>query len=312
MQFPFKTVKDRRFDVLGFGTNAVDYLIEVPKYPEFDSKIELSNYTQAAGGEIATAMVGLSRLGLRTAYAGSFGDDPAGEFGRQSLAIEGVDISLSRIVPGAKTQIAFIVIDTRNGERTVIWQRDAKLAISPADAPVAAVEDASVLHLSPHDTAACVKLAERARQCKTIVSIDIDKPFPRIDELLGSVDVLIASSSFPEDFTGIRDLRKAIVTIADRFGNAIVGVTLGEAGSLLYCQGNFIETKGFAVPGGCKDTTGAGDSFRAGFLFGLVSGESIENSARMANAVAALKCRAIGARTALPNRDELQSLLKNV
>ncbi|MER3631405.1 MAG: hypothetical protein C4325_03930 [Blastocatellia bacterium] len=165
--------------------------------------------------------------------------------------------------------------------------------------------------MSPHDTEACITLAKRAGQCQTIVSIDIDKPFPGIERLLGFVDVLIASSSFPQDFTGIADLRRAIATIADRFGNPIVGVTLGEAGSLFCCQGNFVETKGFAVPGGCKDTTGAGDSFRAGFLFGLISGENIEESARIANAVAALKCRAIGARTALPHPEELRSLLTN-
>ncbi|MCV4732194.1 PfkB family carbohydrate kinase, partial [Escherichia coli] len=87
------------------------------------------------------------------------------------------------------------------------------------------------------------------------------------------------------------DLRSAIVELASKYNNGLIGVTLGESGSLLYSAGYFIETKGFAVPGGCRDTTGAGDSFRAGLIFGLFSGESIEESARIANAVAALKCR---------------------
>jgi sugar/nucleoside kinase (ribokinase family) len=84
---------------------------------------------------------------------------------------------------------------------------------------------------------------------------------------------------------------------------------LGEEGSLIYCENEFIKTGGYKVPGVCKDTTGAGDSFRAGFLYGLLKNETVETAAKMANAVAALKCREIGARTALPNNEELKRLL---
>ena len=63
------------------------------------------------------------------------------------------------------------------------------------------------------------------------------------------------------------------------------------------------------VPGGCRDTTGAGDSYRVGLIYGLLHGASVEEAARMANAVAALKCRAVGARTSLPGRAELHDLL---
>jgi sugar/nucleoside kinase (ribokinase family) len=94
-----------------------------------------------------------------------------------------------------------------------------------------------------------------------------------------------------------------------RYGCTVTGDTLGESGSLPFCGDQFIETPGFAVPGGCQDTTGAGDSFRVGLLYGLVKGESIETSAKMANAVAALKCRAVGARTSLPTVVELNDLL---
>lgn len=81
MKFPFQLLPDNDFDVIGFGTNAVDYLIQVHEYPAFDSKMELVDYTQAAGGEAASRMAGLQRLGYRTAYAGRFGDDPAERWG---------------------------------------------------------------------------------------------------------------------------------------------------------------------------------------------------------------------------------------
>lgn len=312
MQFPFELKQDAEFDVVGFGTNAVDFLIRVTHYPEFNSKVELVDYVQAAGGEIATTMVGLRRLGLKASYIGRFGVDSAGDIGIASLRVEGVDMKYVARIEGAQTQIAFIIIDERNGERTVIWKRDEKLRYKEDEAPVEAVAGAKVLHVTPHDTRAAIRLAKAARECGTIVSIDVDNVVPDLEELLASVDIIVASAELPSKLLGVTDKREALFEMQRRFGAPIVGVTLGEAGSLLLCNGSFIETHGFEVPGGCKDTTGAGDSFRVGLLYGMLVGESVENSARMANAVAALKCRAVGARTSLPNRHELDSLLKKL
>src|SRR4029078_6820926 len=133
----------------------------------------------------------------------------------------------------------------------------------------------------------------------------------RIEKLLPLADMLIMSSEFPVKLLGIVDRRMALTVLRSRYGCEIVGVTLGESGSLLLCGDTFIETPGFPVPGGCKDTTGAGDALRVGLIYGLLKGESVENAARMANAVAALKCRAVGARTALPDHDELTALLRS-
>lgn len=311
MQFPFKIVENRKFDVAGFGTNAVDFLIVVPEYPEFNSKIKLTDYIQAAGGEVATSMVGLSRLGLKTAYIGRFGTDKEGDFGLQTLRDEGVDVSLTEQILNARTQIAFIVIDKRSGERTVIWHRDEKLSYDEEEAPIEIAALGKILHFTPHDTWACLKLARKAREIGTIVSTDVDNIFEGITDLLPQVDILISSAEFPEKLVGIKDKKASLREIQQRYGCLIVGLTLGEAGSLILCGNEFIETKGYAVPNGCKDTTGAGDSFRVGFLYGLLKGESIEQAAEMANAVAALKCRELGARTALPTVDELTGLIRN-
>ena len=309
MKFPFELPVDREFDAVGFGTNAVDYLIQVPFYPSFNSKIELSDYLQLAGGEIATAMVGLKRLGLKTAYAGRFGDDSAGDFGLQTLRDEGVDVRFTQQIKNAKTQIAFIIIDERNGERTVIWHRDKKLAYNEADAPAEIAALGKVLHLFPHDIEACIAIAKKAKENGTIVSLDIDNILSKTEELLSYVDILIASQELGEKLFRIRDNYEFLRLLKSKFGCAVTGVTLGEKGSLIYCDDQFIETDGYKVPGVCKDTTGAGDSFRAGFLFGLLNGDSVEDSAKNANAVAALKCREIGARTALPNKEELRKLI---
>ncbi len=309
MNFPFKLLKNKEFDVVGFGTNAVDFLIQVPVYPQFDSKIELTEYTQSAGGEVATTVVGLQRLGIKTAYVGRFGDDEAGNYGLQTLIDEGVDTKFAEQIMGARTQIAFIIIDERNGERTVVWKRDKQLSFSANEVSEKIATLGKVLHFTPHDTQACIKLAKTAQENGTVVSIDIDNFFEGTEELLPLVDIFISSSEFAEKFIGITDKKQALQELKFRYGCKIVGMTLGEKGSLILCENKFIETKGYEVPGGCKDTTGAGDSFRTGFLYGLLKDESVEQSAKMANAVAALKCREIGARTALPKVEELKDLL---
>jgi sulfofructose kinase len=264
---------------------------------------------QAAGGEVASTTVGLQRLGMKTAYAGRFGSDQAGEFGIASLVDEGVDTSYAEKIAGANTQIAFIVVDVRSGERTVIWQRDKKLAYSEAEAPIDLVERAKIIHFTPHDAAACRRLAEKARNSNVLVSLDIDNIFEGTHEFLPLVDILIASAEFPKKLLGIDDRKVALREMQRRFGCGVVGVTLGEEGSMVLCGETFVETRAFEVPGGCKDTTGAGDAFRVGLLYGVLKGESVEETARIANAVAALKCRRVGARTALPSEAELRSLL---
>lgn len=310
MKAPFEFRTDARYDVAGFGTNAVDYLIRVNGYPEFNSKSELLDYDTLPGGEVASTLVGLQRLGLSTAYAGSFGDDSAGRIGLRSLNIQGVDTAEARVVPGAKTQVGFIIVDQATGERTVMWKRDPKLAYRVIDAPLDLARSAKILHMTPHDTDAAIAMAAAAREARVIVSLDIDNVFDGVDQLLKLTDIMIASSELLERITGIHDKLSALTEIHARYGCKLVGVTLGSGGSYLLCNGIFIDTDACSVPGGCVDTTGAGDAFRSGLLYGLVAGMETNAAARCANAVAALKCRALGARQGLPNLAELQALLQ--
>src|SRR5205085_10990569 len=117
LRFPFEPPPAREFDAVGFGLNAVDHLVVVPRYPDFDTKTRLVAHERGAGGQTASTLAGLQRLGLRTAYAGRFGSDDAGRFGFESLRAEGVDTSRAEVVEGARNQIAFILIDARTGER---------------------------------------------------------------------------------------------------------------------------------------------------------------------------------------------------
>lgn len=310
MRFPFEPPPAREFDAVGFGLNAVDHLVVVPHYPEFDTKVRLVAHERGAGGQTASTLAGLSRLGLRTAYAGRFGSDDAGRFGFEALRAEGVDVAHAEVIEGARNQIAFILVDARTGERTVIWDRDERLAYSPAEVPRGFGARGRVLHMDAHDPPACAVVAREARAAGTLVSLDIDNIYPGLEELLPEVDVLISSKEFPRRLTGVDDERAALAETKARLRpDALVGMTLGERGAVVFHEGRFVESEAFAVPGGCRDTTGAGDAFHAGFIYGLLRGEEVEGCLTLGCAVAALKCRSLGARSALPALPELENFI---
>jgi sugar/nucleoside kinase (ribokinase family) len=309
VQFPFTLPSQRQFDAVGFGLNAVDHLIVVSEYPAFDTKTRFREHQQSPGGQTATAMVALKRLGFRSAYAGRFGSDPEGQFGLSSLTAEGVDVEFAEVVPGARNQIAFIIIDARSGERTIIWDRDERLAYSVDDAPIRIASLGRLLHIDAHDPPACARLAQAARETGTIVTADIDNIYEGLPHLLPLIDVLVTSREFPHRLTGIGDERASLVELKARYGCAVVGMTMGKKGALVYCDGQFLGSPAYEVPGACRDTTGAGDAFHGGLLYGLLRGEDLETSLKLANATASLKCRALGARTALPTESELEEFL---
>ncbi len=311
MIFPL-VIPEKKHDAVGFGLNAVDHLIVVPQFPAFDTKIRLRDHTQTAGGQTASAMVALKRLGFRTAYAGRFGSDAEGKFSLQTLQDEGVDIEFAEVIEGARNQIAFIFIDARNGERTIVWDRDERLAYAADEAPVELASQGRVLHLDAHDPPACARMAAAARRAGTIVSADIDNIYDGLPELLPLIDILITSQDFPRRLTGIDDERAGLLELQSRYGCAIVGVTRGVDGAVIYSGDEFFEAPSFPVPGGCRDTTGAGDAFHAGFIYGVLKSADIESCVKFGNAVASLKCRALGARSALPTKEELGSFLREL
>jgi len=309
LRLPFTIHTKKEFDAIGFGLNAVDHLIVVAEYPAFDTKTRFIAYEKSAGGQTASAMTALQRLGLKTAYAGRFGSDEDGRFGLRAIQYEGVNLDFVETIDGADNQVAFIIIDARSGERTIIWDRDERLSYRADEAPVELASRGRLLHLDAHDPPACVVMARAAHESGAVVTADIDNIYEGLPELLPLIDVLITSSEFPLRLAGISDLRASLVETKARYGCAIVGATLGARGALIYCGGSFIESPAFEVPGGCRDTTGAGDAFHAGFIYGMLGGEDLETCMKLGNAVAALKCRSLGGRTALPTESELKEFL---
>ena len=307
MDFGVEIPTDKAFDAVALGLNAVDHLIVVPHFPEFNTKTPFISHTLAPGGQCATAMVTLARLGMRARYIGTVGSDAAGRLQIDSIKSEGVECSGVAIVEGAETQTAFIIIDQVTGERTILWNRDKRLTVTADEVDRGAVTSGRVLHLDGHDVAGSITAATFAREAGVPTVLDIDNAYPGYENLLSLIDFIICSSTFAERVTGESELRVGLRKLAQRSGSPFVAATTGRDGALAYFRDQYIHSPGFDVE--CKDTTGAGDAFHGGFIYGLLAGFGVEETLRFANAVAALNCRSVGARTALPTLNEVNALL---
>lgn len=310
LPLPLPPQTRRPFDVVGFGLNSVDLLVVVSEHPLPDTKQRVEAFARSPGGQAATAMVACQRLGWRARYIGSFGDDEHGRLSRESLEAAGVDVSACRTVPGVPNQFAVILVEPRHGYRTVLWDRHPALAMRPEEVPQWAVTSGRILLVDCHDTEAATTAARYARAAGMRTVIDVERVRPGIDALLREIDVIIAAAEFPSQLTGEPDLGRALRAMARTYPAAVVCATLGAEGSLAVVGDREIRTPAFSVP--VVDTTGAGDVFRAGFISAwLAAGETVDVEMLLAyaNAVAALNCRALGARAGIPTAAEVEQLL---
>ncbi len=310
MRFPIVPPQPecKAFDAVALGLNAVDHVAVVAEYPAFNSKVELVSHTTLFGGQCATAMVSLSRLGLRSRYIGRVGSDLAGQMQIASIRNEGVEVGELRIIDGADSQIAVILVDESTGERTVMWRRDPRISIRPDEIRPELITSARAFHCDGHNIDAEVLAATWAREAGIPTCIDVDFDYGG-ERLYPLIDYLVTSEEFPERMTSLADPRRSLAALKERFGNPFLAMTLGRRGAIALLDGEYVESPGFIVD--AVDTTGAGDAFHAGFLFGLLEGFDVETTLRVSNAVAALNCTKPGARGGLPTREQLEDFLSS-
>jgi sulfofructose kinase len=268
----------------------------------------MEDFCRTVGGQVASALVACSRWGLKTKYIGKVGGEEMGDFSFSSLKAEGLDVTDVVRVEGALNQFAFILVDARTGERTIIWRRDEGLAFKPDEVPVGAIGRGRMLLLDGHDAPAAARAAALAREAGVVVVIDAETVKPGTREMIEAADYVVCSSSFPGAFTGKSDIREALKDIK-KAGPPCVVATLGQDGAVCFSEGGFIESRGFKV--NCVDTTGAGDVFHGAFIFGLTRGWGIGRILDFSNAAAALNCTAIGARGGIRPVDEILDLIES-
>src|SRR5215475_9664622 len=142
------------YDVVGVGLNATDTVLMVPHFPAYAGKVPFEAEQMSPGGQVASALVACSRLGLRTKYIGTVGDDLRGRIQIESLQGTGINLDHVMVRKGCANQSAYIIIDRSTGERTVLWRRDDCLRIDPEQISEEQIACARMLHIDGHDTPA--------------------------------------------------------------------------------------------------------------------------------------------------------------
>ncbi len=297
----------KKFDVVGVGLNATDTLLLVPHFPDYAGKAPFTEEVVSCGGQVATALTVCARLGLRAKYIGTVGDDARGEIQLASLRETGMDLEDVEIRRGCPNQCAYIIVDQSTGERTILWRRLDCLNIEPQSITEEKIGCARLLHVDGHDTPAVERAASIARRQGIPVSVDVDTIYPGFDKVMAQIDYLIASTEFPERWTGERDPFRALELIQREYGMRVAGMTLGAYGALARAEGKFVYSPGFAV--NCVDTTGAGDVFHGAFCYSVLAGLPLGETLEFANAMAALNCTRLGARGGIATLQQARALM---
>ncbi|MFY9854442.1 MAG: PfkB family carbohydrate kinase [Terracidiphilus sp.] len=294
-----------KVDLVGVGLNATDTLIPLADYPARGSKVEFRGATIMPGGQTATTVIACQTWGMSTRYVGKLGDDDAARLHHEAFARAGVEARLV-VVPHAASPQSIIIVDG-GGERTVLCRKDERLILQPADLDRPWIEMARALHVDGYDTAAATLAAGWARAAGIPVIADLDELYPGVERLIENVDYLIVSRDFPSRLMKEKDLEKALHGMQLRYGCKLTAATLGEDGVLAWDGSRLLHRSAYRVP--VVDTTGAGDVFHAGFIYGLLQGWPLERQLDFACAAAALNCTACGARGGIRSVAAIEELM---
>ena len=294
-----------KVDVVGVGLNATDILIPLKNFPLSGSKVEISSANVMLGGQVASAMAACQNWGLRTRYVGKFGEDHFAGLHRAEFARLKIETHLLT-APGCPSQQAYILVD-HIGERTVLWKRDPGLILLPEELQREWILNAHVLHLDGHDTEAATLAAQWAREADIPVVADLDELYPGVEQLLPKIDFLITSRDIPEKLTSNPDLLHSLPEVFRRYRCRITAATLGAQGVLAWDGEQFHYASAFQVK--AVDTTGAGDTFHAAFIYGLRKSWPLQRQLDFACAAAALNCTALGARGGIQRVEIIEDLI---
>jgi sulfofructose kinase len=257
------------------------------------------------GGQTATAVIACQHWGMQTRYVGKLGNDDAARLHGQAFEAEGVDARLITVEEAASPQ-SLILVDG-GGERTVISRLDERLVLKPEDLNRDWIVNARALHIDGFETAAATQAARWAKEAGIPVIADLDETYPGVDALIENIDYLIVSRDFPSRLVGDKDLETALRHMQERYGCRLTAATLGQDGVLAWDGSQFFYRRAYRVP--VVDTTGAGDVFHAGFIYGLHQGWELERQLDFACAAAALNCTGSGARGGIQTVAAIENLM---
>lgn len=299
-------MKKTPFRCVGLGLIVVDHLLLTQHYPEPNTKNIVDDYVMQGGGPVPTALAVIGRLGLPCSFISTVGDDEMADFLQHELEQFHVDCSGLERLPDRMTAESFVIIDQRNGDRTIFLNRNGCCISGLTDPCIEHIKNADILHMDGRDIDICLETARIARQHQTRVSIDIgsDRSIP--EKLLQLVDIAIVSETYTQ-----AQIEKSPLKSAQKLldlGISIAAVTCGSRGSYWATRNSTFHQSAFPIK--VVDTTGAGDVFHGAALYAVLRGFNLRDAARLASAVSAMVCSHIGGKQGIPKLEQVNRFLK--
>jgi ribokinase len=301
-----------KFDVVGFGALNVDLLFKVNSLARAEEESFIEDYTESCGGSAANTTVGLIRLGCKAGFIGKVASDREGKLQLDCFSDEGVDTNGIIKAEQGKSGSVLGFVD-KKGARALYINSGVNDTIKFKEIKPDYASQAKFLHLTSF---VGEKSLQTQKKLLTTLPSDVkvsfdpgavyaQKGYSAIESIIKKTYVLMPNSFELEQLTGESDYCKGADFMIGR-GVKIVAVKLGSAGCYVTDGRERIRIEPFKVK--VVDTTGAGDAFCAGFLYGLIKNKSLSECGRLANFVASRCVMEMGARAGLPYAKDLASI----
>lgn len=302
-----------RFDVIGLGVSTMDIVALADHFPAKEGVQRAVDMTVQGGGPVATAIVTLARLGARVAMIDALGDDWRGMLILEEFQREGVCTDYVEVSKGHTSSTACVLVRKDSGARSIVYSPGTAPELPPADVPPSVIESARFLHVNGRHWDVCLQASQWARDANVQVSFDggAHRYRPEMKQLVPLTDICIVARDFAEKYTQQTDVRRA-AEILLRDGPRLVAITDGTRGSWIHPRkGRPFHQPAVLLPS-VMDTTGCGDSYHGAFLFGLLKGLELEETASLASAVAALNSQHLGGRIGIPTSEQVKPFLSKI
>ena len=304
--------QERKFDVVGVGCCAVDYLGILPRFPKMDEKLWMEDFTKQGGGMVATALVALARLGAKPCYVGRVGNDEFGRFVVEAFESEGVDTSQIELVEGTSARVAFVFVDKETGSRTILIPTQDIPPVEPEHIRPEHILAGKILLIDPLETGA-TRAAAIANEAGIPVVIDAEYHGDDPGRILDYCDYIIASEAFAQYYSKKENFKEGAAFIFEEQSklsdDKVIVVTLGDRGCYCLSKDGSFHLPAFEMEN-VVDTTGCGDVFHGAYIYGILQGWNLKRTAEFASAVSALKTRKLGGRAGIPTLAEVAEFLK--